>query len=347
MSLERPEAPPAEWRETFADICDRHRTRLVRWLSSIFGARDAEDIAQETLTRLCERPDLLETGRDPWPWLAVVSRNVGRDLARRNARSLAVDATTLAEVADPVVVADQVVARDEGARLAAALRGLSTRERAVIKMRDFQGMPMADIAEMLGSSENAVRQQLFRARRRLADSYLDLGGDRRPSLVALLGLRVRELARRLNPFANHVDGATTAAALLALPAVAAAVAGGLVAIVPGLGGDGHPRTATPPAAYAAPLATPPGVVPVASPGVSLADPRGPAGPPPKPRPTVTKDIGPAHLHAEPEDPFDSHTHETHQEIGIDTPFGRWHVYDHGYPGHAPNLVCRTLPQECY
>jgi RNA polymerase sigma-70 factor (ECF subfamily) len=343
MSLERPEVPSAEWRETFADICDRHRSRLVRWLSAIFGARDAEDIAQETLTRLCERPDLLETGRDPWPWLAVVSRNVGRDLARRNARSLAVDATVLADVADPVVVADQVVARDEGARLAEALRGLSTRERAVIKMRDFQGMAMTDIADMLGATENAVRQQLYRARRRLADAYLDLGGDRQPGFVTLVGLRVRELARRLNPYADTAGGAATAAAVLAAPALAAAVAGTLAGVLPGLHGTPHDRTPAPAVAYAAAVASPPGVVPVSVPGRPVVRVPATVTRLPQPRPTYTKDVGPVHVHSE-YDPYDA-GHDQYNDYGIDTPFGWWGIHEHGHPGEGPTLHCRLFPDD--
>ena len=237
-------AGQAEWRDTFAEICDRHRGRLIRWLTAIFGARDAEDIAQEALTRLFTRPGLVEESGDAWPWLAVVARNVGRDLARHNSWSTTVDTIALAHVPANVVVLDEVVARDEGARLARALRGLSPRERAVIRLRDFEGAPVVEIAELLGISENAVRQQLFRARRRLANVYVGLGGDSRiGSLVAAFGLRLRELARRCVPFQDLAPPSAVALAAV-VPGVAALVAGALAGWVPGLGHDDRGTDAT-------------------------------------------------------------------------------------------------------
>jgi len=224
-----------EWRDAFSDICDRHRGRLSRWLSAIFGPTDAEDIAQETLVRLYTRPWLLDESADAWPWLSVVARNVGRDLARRNARSTSVDAVALAHVAADVVVLDEVVARDEGATLARALRSLTSRERTLIRLRDFDGASIGEISDLLGLNENAVRQQLFRARRRLAHAYVELGGDSRfGSLVAAFGLRLRELARRWTPLLEEL-GPSAAALGIAVPAVAALV-GGVAGLVPGFGG---------------------------------------------------------------------------------------------------------------
>ncbi|HEU0132455.1 MAG TPA: sigma-70 family RNA polymerase sigma factor [Mycobacteriales bacterium] len=194
-----PPPPPGdgpEWDDAFTALCDRYRLRLVRWVAAIFGARDAEDIAQETLVRLFQRPELLADDRDVWPWLAVVARNVGRDLVRHNAQSSAVDHLTLAEVPDAVAVWDHVVARDDAERLVRALRRLSARDRQLIRLRDVQGVSMAELAGLVGVTENTARQQLFRARRRLADAYTALGGDRQLGLLGTLGLRVREAFRR-------------------------------------------------------------------------------------------------------------------------------------------------------
>lgn len=230
MTQARPDHSPrtAEWRDTFTEICDRHRGRLIRWLTSIFGARDAEDIAQETLTRLFTRPGLIEDCDDAWPWLSVVARNVGRDLARHNALSTTVETSRLALVADETRVCDEVLARDEADRVARALRSLAPRERAVIRLRDFEGATITEISELVGINENAVRQQLFRARRRLANVYLDMGGDSRfGALVAAVGLRFRELARRFGPFVNETGAPSAMVLVSALPAVAAAIALGL------------------------------------------------------------------------------------------------------------------------
>ena len=57
-------------------------------------------------------------------------------------------------------------------RLNEALQKLSHQHRAVVTMFDIQGMPHADIAEVLGISEGTVRSRLFYAHRQL-QSYLE------------------------------------------------------------------------------------------------------------------------------------------------------------------------------
>lgn len=246
MSVTQPDLPahqPSEWAEAFAQICDRHRGRLIRWLTAIFGARDAEDIAQEALTRLYVRPELLDPDADAWPWLSVVARNVGRDLLRHNAQSTTVEHGVLDGMPGGDSVCDQVVARDDSARLSAALRSLSPRERQVIRLRDFDGVSIAVIADLTDSNENAVRQLLFRARRRLGSVYLDLGGERRLGLAALLGLKIRETYRRHTAAVDALMGSSATVFGAVLPALAIVVGGTVGLVRPPGAADGSPRTA--------------------------------------------------------------------------------------------------------
>lgn len=230
MSVTQPDLPSADaaadWPAAFALICDRHRGRLIRWLSAIFGARDAEDIAQEALARLYSRPGMIDTPGEAWPWLAVVARNVGRDMVRHNALSTTVDNDVLAAMPGSEAVPDQVIAREDAARLASAVRVLTPRERALIRLRDFEGAGIPELAEYLGINENAVRQQLYRARRRLAGAYVDLGGDRNLGLPALLGLRLR-LRELIRQYGDKLDAfAASASTVLSVVAPSLAIATG-------------------------------------------------------------------------------------------------------------------------
>lgn len=243
------EERPRGWPATFSAICDTHRGRLVRWLAAMFGPHDAEDIAQEALVRLYARPTLLADDADPWPWLAVVARNVGRDLARHNAYARAVDAHELAELPCAGRVCEEVAARDDADRLARALRTLSPHDRALIRLRDLQDVPVVEIAARLGASDNAVRQQLFRARRRLQQAYLALGGER-IGLLALLGLRLREFLRRHFPVLDSAGQASSAALGTLGPAAVVLAVGVVLGAVPNVRAPHH-HAATPPAATTA------------------------------------------------------------------------------------------------
>lgn len=173
------DAPPG-WNAKFDAICAGHRNRLVRWVTAIFGPRDAEDIVQEALARLYVRPNLLAEDSDPWPWLSVVARNVGRDLARHNSYSTTIENAVFDRWPTGSGLHDVVAARQDAEILDRALMSLGPRDRALIRLRDLQEVAVHDIAATMRMNENAVRQQLFRARNRLAAAFMEMGGNPRP-----------------------------------------------------------------------------------------------------------------------------------------------------------------------
>ncbi len=73
----------------------------------------------------------------------------------------------------------QVLAREIGRRLAAALDRLSPRQRAVFTLRHFEGCPLEEIAAQLGLDVGTVKAHLARAVARLREELKDLYGMRR------------------------------------------------------------------------------------------------------------------------------------------------------------------------
>ena len=53
------------------------------------------------------------------------------------------------------------------AKLAAAMERLSPRERIVFEMKHYQGLKLRAIGDALGTSEETVKNSLFRATRKL------------------------------------------------------------------------------------------------------------------------------------------------------------------------------------
>jgi RNA polymerase sigma-70 factor (ECF subfamily) len=52
-------------------------------------------------------------------------------------------------------------------RIQQALRGLTSRERMVFELRHFQGLKLRNIGEVLGTSEEAAKNCLFRATQKM------------------------------------------------------------------------------------------------------------------------------------------------------------------------------------
>jgi RNA polymerase sigma-70 factor, ECF subfamily len=152
----------------FEELVRRHlRAAHTVALGVLGNPADAEDVCQDAFLTALER---LEECRDPKRfagWLMRIVRN--RALNFRESRSLreGVPLERASEAAggdDPEREAGRSELRE---RLLAALAGLPETQREVVLLHDLEGWQHREIAELLGTSEGAVRVRLHEARRRL------------------------------------------------------------------------------------------------------------------------------------------------------------------------------------
>ena len=198
------EQRPPRWdEEEFEVLYAEHFARLVRWVRTIFGSDHADDIAQEALLRLYLRPTLLDPGADPWPWLTVVARNVGRDLARNAAYRVPTDPHDLNRLPAPEDSKDPVERGHDLHTMREALTLMPPAERHLLQLRDIEERSAIDIAELLGLTPNTLRQRVFRARQRLATTFAELDAslpaEPKPLPRSLKRPDVRPVPRRLAP----------------------------------------------------------------------------------------------------------------------------------------------------
>jgi RNA polymerase sigma-70 factor (ECF subfamily) len=130
---------------------------------------DADDLSQEAIARAIERAGDVR-GTSPEAWLFRIATTVCLDHLRRDRRTRAIT-----ELVDPVAFDDvaaasagpeaAVLLRDD-VRLAvvAALQRLPPKQRAVLLLHDVCGVPLAEIADTIGTNENAAKATLHRAR---------------------------------------------------------------------------------------------------------------------------------------------------------------------------------------
>ena len=106
------------------------------------------------------------------PWLFVVAKRVlyRRRRGVRRFRRLVEKAGTVRHHGgpDPETV---VVQRAEYATVLEAASRLSVRDREVLNLAAWEGLPHSEISEILGCSIAAVDQRLHRAKQRLAKQY--------------------------------------------------------------------------------------------------------------------------------------------------------------------------------
>lgn len=157
----------------FRKICERHRDRIFTFACYYLGNReDAEDVTQEILLRLWENWRSIEPEGLP-AWITRVARNACLDaLRRRHSYRTVVSAdpdeqilsTAAATASDPV---EQLEASDFQRQLEDALQHLPEAHRAVVVLREIQGMKYEQIGNSLDLPLNTVKVYLHRGRQQL------------------------------------------------------------------------------------------------------------------------------------------------------------------------------------
>jgi RNA polymerase sigma-70 factor (sigma-E family) len=133
--------------------------RLAYWLTGDWG--QAEELAQEALVRTWWRWPVVRRLDRPGDYARKVLVNRARSLRRR----ALVEARHAARMRVEAVVPFD--GHEDAAVLAAALRRLSPRQRAVVVLRFQEDLSVAEVARLLGTSVGAVKSTTNRALGRL------------------------------------------------------------------------------------------------------------------------------------------------------------------------------------
>lgn len=139
------------------------RRDLIRYASRITGDRDhAEEVVQEAYLRLGEMAAKQPLAR-PGGYLARIVRNLAIDRLWRSRREEAAfapdgEAALASAVSDEPTPEQTVLARDEFARLEAALAELPDRMRIAVEMHRFGGAKLREIGEELGVSVTVAHE---------------------------------------------------------------------------------------------------------------------------------------------------------------------------------------------
>lgn len=159
---------------------DEHRGLLVSVAYRVLGSvTDAEDVVQEAWLRW-SGVDHAEVA-DPRAFLVRVTTRLAIDRLRRaKARRESYVGPWLPE---PVLTGrdlseDAAMAESVSMAMLVVLETLSPLERAVFVLREAFGMPHAEIAEVLGRKEDAVRQLARRARDHVRERRTRFDADR-------------------------------------------------------------------------------------------------------------------------------------------------------------------------
>jgi len=160
--------------EPFEEHREHLRAVAYRMLGSL---TEADDAVQEAWLRM-ERADVTDV-RNMRGWLTTVVARICLDMLRsRTARSeepLDEAPAVAADAVDPE--AEAVLADSIGVALLVILQTLSPAERLAFVLHDMFDLPYAEIAPIVGRTENTAAQLAARARRRVRGKTPDPATD--------------------------------------------------------------------------------------------------------------------------------------------------------------------------
>jgi RNA polymerase sigma-70 factor (ECF subfamily) len=147
-----------------------HKDRVHNYARSILrDPEDAKDVAQECLVRLWNHRERVEPGSGCRSWLLRAAHNLCVDRLRRRAtRSEIAPDESAPDLSDGRPDPERWASSSEiGGRLARALMDLEGRDRAIVLLREVEGLAYDEIAEMLDMKMGTLKATLHRAREKL------------------------------------------------------------------------------------------------------------------------------------------------------------------------------------
>ena len=150
------------WRE--------HVNAVFRFAMRLTGSHElAEDLAQEAVLKAWESRAQLRSERAMRCWLLKIAANRWHDLLRRKAARPSESSLHTDDHASAFASDTAMVQKEEAALVLAEMEKLPDRQRQVLHLHACEELSLAEIADVLEISADAVKASLYEARKSLRD----------------------------------------------------------------------------------------------------------------------------------------------------------------------------------
>jgi len=171
--------------EAFRGLVERYFRRILAVATGMLRNReDAQDVAQETFVKAYRSLGSFKGNAAFYTWLYRIAVNVCIDFQRREGRSaptVDVSGTTGSDANVPEVSDDRpesdpferMKSGEIGTSVRAALDELTPEHRAVILLREVEGLSYEEISHVMQCAKGTVMSRLHYARKRLQGRLRD------------------------------------------------------------------------------------------------------------------------------------------------------------------------------
>lgn len=164
--------------EAFRELVERYQRKIAALaLGMLRNREDALDVVQETFARAYANLDRFKGDSALYTWLYRIAFNLCVDHQRRESRQQAVPLEIDERGGPPSTLPEGEPSRNDpfdrardaeiARRLDEAIRGLTPEHRAVILLREVEGLSYEEISHVLQCPKGTVMSRLHYARRQL------------------------------------------------------------------------------------------------------------------------------------------------------------------------------------
>ena len=132
---------------------------------------EAEDVVQDTMIRVWNK-------RDEWQqfeaYCLIVAKNLAIDRSQKKDAQNVELTPEMAEEADTSGPYDRLVNNERMKIIHRLIDELPEKQRLIMQLRDIEGESYKDIAKVLQLTEEQVKVNLFRARQKVKQRYIEI-----------------------------------------------------------------------------------------------------------------------------------------------------------------------------
>lgn len=166
-----------------SEIYDRYSGRIYNFaLRFLKNSEAAEDATQEVFVKMIRHASQFQGDAKLSTWLFSITANWCRDFLRKADNKSKESDDVLVTLPAPAEQSPDrnLEQRENEERIQRALKALTPEQREAILLSRYQGLSYAEIAQISGCSEGAVKTRVFRAMETLKKALVgeSRGGDR-------------------------------------------------------------------------------------------------------------------------------------------------------------------------
>ena len=159
-------------RQAFGELVSLHHKGVINVVFRLCSDRNhAEDAAQEAFIRAWQKLPSYQPKASFRSWVYRIATNAVLDELRKQKETINVDGL---QVADPAQsIEERLINRQEVERVQAAILALPEASRAVLVLREFEGLSYQEIADTLKIPKGTVMSRLNYARKTMRSALAE------------------------------------------------------------------------------------------------------------------------------------------------------------------------------